>query len=92
MTVSFNFSWLARAYYLRPNQDDVDDIFQFYFRCNSNLANEGTLYDVDCIIDLDLSDTLSLILRREDATMLCLKTMQNSLYPMGVSQHSDIYN
>ena len=84
---------MARAYYLRPIKDDVDDIFEYYFRCNSNLANEGTLYDVDCIIDLDLSDTLSLILRREDATMLCPKTMKNSLFPMGVSQHSDIcYN
>jgi hypothetical protein len=76
---------------LRPIKDDVDDFFWFYFRCNSTLENEGTLYNVDCMPALDLSDASSWIRRREDATMQCPKTAQNSSSLVGVSQNSVIF-
>ena len=88
--MSFTFSWLARTFYLRPIQNDVDDYFEFYFRCNSTLANEGTLYNVDCMPAPDLSNGFYEILRREDATMQCPKTTQNHPYSTGVSQNYDI--
>ena len=70
---------------MRPIKDDVDDFFWFYFRCNSTLENEGTLYNVDCMPALDLSDDYHGISRREDATMQCPKTMQYPPYRAGVS-------
>ena len=82
---------MARTYYVRPNNDDVDTYFRYFFRCNSTLANEGTLYNVDCMPALDLSDKSSFITRREDATMQCPKTMQNSSFFVGVSQNSFIH-
>ena len=91
--MSFNFSWLARTHYLRPIRDDEDEHFEFFFRCNSTIANEGTLYSVYCIPALDLIiPSSSLITRREDATMQCPKTIQKPPYA-GVSQNYDIsYN
>ena len=89
--MSFTFSWLARTFYLRPIQDDVDDYFEFFFRCNSTLTNEDTLYNVDCVPAPDLSFTSTLITRREDATMQCPKTAQNSSSFVGVSQNSVIF-
>ncbi len=71
--ISFTYSWLARSYYLRPIQKDVDDYLEYYFRCNSTLTNEDTVYNVDCIIDENFSDTLSSIIRRQDATISCSK-------------------
>ena len=76
---------------MRPIKDDEDDFYQFYFRCNSTLGNEGTLYNVDCMPALDLSDASSWIRRREDATMQCPKTAQNSSSFVGVSQNSVIF-
>ena len=81
---------MARTHYLRPIQDDVDDDFRFYFRCNSTIANEGTLYNVDCIPAPDLSDALYVISRRDDATFQCPKTMQKPPFFKGVSQNCDI--
>ena len=77
---------------MRPINDGVDDSFRFIFWCNSILANEGTLYNVDCMPDLDLSDSSTFITRREDATMQCPKTMRNySLdHVDGVSQNFDV--
>ena len=80
---------------MRPIKNDVDNAFQYYFRCNSTLANEDTLYNVDCMPALDLSYTsleFIRITRREDATMQCPKAMQNdSNYVGGVSQNSFIH-
>ena len=78
---------MARTYYLRPINDGVDDSFRFIFWCNSILANEGTLYNVDCMLALDLSDTSSFITRREDATMQCSKIMQDDSVFDGVGQN-----
>jgi hypothetical protein len=66
------FSWFARAYYLIPIEEHMDDNFQYYFRCNSTLANEGSLYNVDCRLDMELSET-SFIKRRDDATKQCYR-------------------
>ena len=41
---------------MKPIQDDVDELFQYYFRCNFILANEGTFFIEDCIPAVDLSD------------------------------------
>ena len=57
----------------------------YYFRCNSTLANENTLYNVDCRYDEDLSDDLSLT-RTEDATMPCFKVVGEETGYGGVSQ------
>ena len=80
---------------MNPKNEYVDDSLVFYFRCNSTLANEDTLYNVDCMPALDLSDTsleFIRITRREDATMQCPKAMQNdSNYVGGVSQNSFIH-
>ena len=80
------FSWLARTYYLRPIQEDVDDYLEYYFRCNSTIENEDTVYNVHCMHDEDLSATLSLIIRRDDATMLCSKYIGNYSFNPGVSK------
>ena len=69
----------------------MDDSHGFFFRCNSTLANEGTLYNVDCMPALDLSYTSSFITRREDATMQCPKTMKDASVFTGVSQNSFIH-
>ena len=74
-----------------PINDDVDDFFLYFFRCNSTLANEDTLYNVDCMPNMDLSEESSFLTRREDATMQCPKTMQNFSYYVGVSQNSFIH-
>ena len=70
--------------------DDVDVSFGYLFRCNSTLANEGTLYNVDCMPALDLSDTSSFITRREDATMQCPKTIGNYSLFDGVRENFDV--
>ena len=75
---------------MRPINNDVDDYFEYYFRCNSILENEDTLYNVDCMPALDLSDTSSFIRRREDATMQCPKTIRNDSFVGGVSQNFDV--
>ena len=67
-----------------------DDSFLSFFRCNSTLANEGTLYNVDCMPALDLSDASSFITRREDATMQCPKTRPDNFLFEGVSQKDQI--
>ena len=64
---------MARTFYLRPIQEDVDDYLKYYFRCNSTLTNEDTVYNVDCMIDEDFSDKLSNLIRRQDATIPCFK-------------------
>ena len=61
---------------MKPIQDDVDELFQYYFRCNFILANEGTFFIEDCIPAVDLSDKSYFITRREDATIRCPKTYE----------------
>ena len=80
---------------MRPINGDGDTFFRYYFRCNSTLANEDTLYNVDCMPALDLSYTsleFIRIRRREDATMQCPKTMRNDSFDHvdGVSQNFDV--
>ena len=75
---------------MRPFQDNVDYFLEFYFRCNATLTNEGNLFKVDCVLNEDLSDTSTLITRREDATMQCPKTIQNHSERRGVSQNLHI--
>ena len=75
---------------MRPINDDVDGSFEYLFRCISTLANKGTLYNVDCVPALDLSDALSFITRREDATIQCPKTIPNNSFFDGVSQNFDV--
>ena len=58
--------------------------------CNSILANEGTLYNIDCMPALNLSDSSTFIRRREDATMQCPKTMRNDSFFDGVSQNFEV--
>ena len=61
----------------------------YYFRCNSTLANENTLYNVDCRYDEDLSgDSSTSFTRTEDATIPCFKIMEQGMYA-GVSIDSD---
>ena len=84
----FTCSWLARTYYLRPIQEHVDDYLEYYFRCNSTLTNMDTVYNVDCMHDENLSDTLSLLIRREDATVVCPKSTGNYSFNPGVSQNT----
>lgn len=81
---------MARTYYLRPIQEDVDDYLTYYFRCNSTLTNEDTVYNVDCMIDEDLSTTLSLPIRRQDATIPCSKYAGTYPFNPDVSQNSII--
>ena len=70
----------------------MDIPFQYFFRCNSILANESTLYNVDCMPALNLSDSSTFIRRREDATMQCPKTIRNDSldHVDGVSQTFDV--
>ena len=72
---------------MRPIEEDVDDYLLYYFRCNSTLTNEDTVYNVDCMIDKDLSDTLSLLIRRQDATIPCSKYTGTYSFNPGVSQN-----
>ena len=52
----------------------MEEYLKYYFRCNSTLESEDTLYNVDCRYDEDLSyDTT--ITRNEDATMPCYKVL-----------------
>ena len=83
---------MARSYYARPLQDDVDVFLEYYFRCNSTLENEDTLYNVDCKYDEDLSDTYPILTRSDDATMLCPKTIGNYSFNAGVSENTNIQN
>ena len=78
---------MARFIYLKPVEEHSDEEFVNVFRCNSTLENEGTLYTVDCLPALDISDASSWIRRREDATMQCLKTTPNNSFFDGVSQN-----
>ena len=83
-------SWLARFFYLKPREEHVDNYSFYIFRCNSTLANENTLYNVDCRYDEDLSeDAGPSLTRNEDATMPCFKVMGNDSLYGGVSQNSD---
>ena len=72
---------------MRPIEEDVDDYLLYYFMCNSTLTNEDTVYHVDCMIDEDISDTLSLLSRRQDATIPCFKYIQGYTHYRGVSQN-----
>ena len=67
------------------------DYFRYYFRCNSTLANENTLYNVDCRYDEHLTgDILASITRTEDATMPCFKIIgKEAGNYAGVSKNSD---
>ena len=74
---------------MRAIDDDLDKSLELFFRCNSTLANEGTLYNVDCMLALELAYTPSFITRRDDATMQCPKTMKNNSGFPGVSQKEE---
>ena len=75
---------------MKPIQDDVDELFQYYFRCNSIIANEGTFYVEDCIYAVDLSDKSFFITRRDDATIQCPKTYEyGNEYTVSVSKISN---
>ena len=76
---------------MRAIDDDLDKSLELFFRCNSTLANEGTLYNVDCMLALELAYTPSFITRRDDATMQCPKTIKNASFLVGVSQNSFIH-
>ena len=89
MNVLFLCSWLARFFYLKPREEHSDELFSYYFRCNSTLENENTLYNVDCRYADDLSDDLS-FRRSEDATIPCLKILGEELGFPGVSQNYNI--
>ena len=85
----FLCSWLARFFYLEQKEENVAGYFRYYYRCNSTLAIENTLYNVDCRYDADLSgDTSALFTRTEDATIPCFKIMEQGMYA-GVSIDSD---
>ena len=68
----------------------MDDYLEYYFRCSSTLTNEDTVYNVDCMIDENISDTLSLLIRRQDATILCSKYAGTYSFNPGVSQNKII--
>jgi hypothetical protein len=72
---------------MKPIQDDVDELFQYYFRCNSTIANDSPFYVEDCIPAVDLSDKSYFITRREDATIQCPKN-----YTYGSGKVSKISN
>ena len=77
---------------MRPIQDLVDEMFEYYFKCNSTLENEGTVYSVytvQCMPDEELSVLSSIIRRREDATMQCPKIIRTNTTYLGVSQNSE---
>ena len=80
----FLCSCLARFIYSKPRKVDVDEYLEYYFRCNSTLVNENTMYNVDCRYDEDLSEDIS-ITRTEDATILCLKDLGEEQGYEGVS-------
>ena len=67
----------------------MDNYAQWFFRCNSTLEHEDTLYNVECIYDEGLSGKLRSITRREDATVKCSKIVGNYSFRAGVSQNSD---
>ena len=84
----FLCSWLAQFFHLKPVEEHVDGYLRYYFRCNSTLANENSLYNVDCLYNEDLSGTRSLT-RTEDATMPCFKDPGEIQGYAGVSKNSD---
>ena len=91
MYILFLFSWMARFIYLKPREDHLDDFFEFYIKCNSTLADENTLYNVDCRYDEDfLSDAP--FRRTEDATMPCSKVLGEETGALaGVSEISKFF-
>ena len=87
----FLCSCLARFIYSKPRKVDVDEYLEYYFRCNSTLVNENTMYNVDCRYDEDLSAGMpSSFTRNEDATMACSKVLGYETGARGVSQNSDL--
>ena len=67
----------------------MDKFLKHYFRCNSTLANDNTLYNVDCRYDENFSDHYS-FRRTEDATMPCFKVIGKEAVDFaGVSQNFD---
>ena len=87
----FLCSWLARFFYLEQKEENVAGYFRYYYRCNSTLAIENNLYNVDCRYDEDLSgDSSTSFTRTEDATIPCFKVVGNETGYGGVSQNSDL--
>ena len=74
--------------YLKPVQENENELFRYHYRCNSTLANENSLYNVDCRYNEDLSGTRSLT-RTEDATMPCFQVLGEIQGYAGVSKNYD---